>query len=99
MAECQRQLGNTREMVENIKRADNLVAGYVKNPMKNPLDRPTISAGSNSSHKGNEEETEEEFMERFNRLMTNSNVTEQELAFNDKIKGRATRLNSTKSLT
>lgn len=89
IAECQRQMGNTRAMVDNIKKADALVAGYVKNPVRNPLDRPVINSGRNNSGKdATESETEEEFMERFNRLMTSREVNEQQLAFNDRIKGR-----------
>ena len=89
MAECYRQMGNLRLMADNIKTADRLVSNYVANPTKNPLDRPVISAGRNSTrHNGDTPETDEEFMVRFNQLQTNSNVDEQQLAFNDRIKGR-----------
>lgn len=87
MAECYRNLGKTREMVNNIKRGDDLVAHYIQNPSKNPLDRPTIAPGRNERDK-REAETEEEFMEKFNRLMTSNEKVEQPLSFNDKIKGR-----------
>lgn len=89
MAECQRQLGRIPDMVKNIKKGDELVANYIKNPTKNPLDRPTIAPGrSNSAVSSSDEETEEEFMERFNRLVTSERVIEPELSFNERIKGR-----------
>lgn len=90
MAECQRNLGNMREMLATIKKADQLVTNYVANPSRNPLDRPTIQAGK--THTGNKhnskEANEEEFMEKFNQLVTSSTASEPQLAFNDKIKGR-----------
>lgn len=90
MAECQRNMGNIREMVANVKKADQLVSNYVANPSKNPLDRPTIQPGkTHSGSKGNASESEEEeFMEKFNQLVTASSTSEPQLAFNDKIKGR-----------
>lgn len=87
MAECYRSLGRLQEMVNNIKKGDDIVARYVANPTKNPLDRPTIAPGTTNNRDG-APETEEEFMERFNQLMTSSDVTEQQMSFNDKIKGR-----------
>ncbi len=87
MAECYRELGQMQEMVKNIKHGDQLVANYIANPTRNPLDRPTIAPGR-SDHGDGAPETEQEFMERFNRLMTQSDVAEQQLSFNDKIKGR-----------
>ena len=87
MAECDRMLGRTREMVENIKMGDRLVSNYVANPSRNPLDRPTIAPGKTNNRDG-APETDEEFMERFNQLITNSDVNEQHLSFNDRIKGR-----------
>lgn len=89
IAECLRHTGDMKGMVDNIKKADNLVAGYVANPTKNPLDRPAISSGSNSSRRNDDTpETDEEFMQRFNQLMTTTADNVQELAFNDRIKGR-----------
>lgn len=88
MAECYRQLGNTSLMVENIKKADRLVESYVKNPTKNPLDRPTIAAGKTHSREDSEEETDEQFADRFNQLITHSDVGDTQLSYNDRIKGR-----------
>lgn len=87
MAECYRLLGKPQEMVNNIKKGDNLVAHYVSNPSKNPLDRPTIAPGRNDNMKS-DEDSEEEFMEKFNRLMTSNEGSEPQMSFNDKIKGR-----------
>ena len=89
MAECYRQSGDIRNMLSNVKRGDELVALYVANPQKNPLDHPTIAPGkSNELHREGEPESDEEFMERFNMLMTRGDMTETQLAFNDRIKGR-----------
>ncbi|MDE5843739.1 MAG: tetratricopeptide repeat protein [Muribaculaceae bacterium] len=89
MADCWRNLGNIREMLINVKKADQLVAAYVANPSRNPLDRPTIAAGkTHTNSQSSANETEEEFMERFNQLITASTAEQPELAFNDRIKGR-----------
>lgn len=87
MAECHRMLGHMREMVEDIKTGDRLVSDYIANPSRNPLDRPAIASG-NTDTQNHEDETDEEFMARFNQLVTNSDVNEQQLSFNDRIKGR-----------
>ncbi|MDE6273067.1 MAG: tetratricopeptide repeat protein [Muribaculaceae bacterium] len=91
MAECQQQMGNIREMLANIKKADQMVANYVDNPKKNPLDRPTIQAGKSRTANGKDnsgKSEEEEFMEKFNQLVTSEASETPELAFNEKIKGR-----------
>lgn len=91
MAECQRNLGNIREMLANVKKGDELVTNYVANPKKNPLDRPTIQAGKTNKKSRKEiaaPTEEEEFMEKFNQLVTMAPSTEPELSFNDRIKGR-----------
>ncbi len=87
IAECCRLLGRTREMVENIKTGDRLVSDYIANPSRNPLDRPAIAAG-NTDTRNHADESDEEFMARFNQLVTNTDVNEQQLSFNDRIKGR-----------
>ncbi len=91
MAECQQNFGNVREMLANIKKADQMVANYVDNPKRNPLDRPTIQAGKSRSASGKDssgKSEEEEFMEKFNRLVTSEAAESPDLAFNEKIKGR-----------
>lgn len=87
IAECYRQMGQLQEMADNIKRGDRLVSDYVANPSRNPLDRPTIAPGKTNNRNG-APESDEEFMARFNQLVTNSEVKEQQLSFNDRIKGR-----------
>lgn len=89
MAECWRNLGNIKEMLSNVKKADQMIASYVANPVKNPLDRPTIAPGKTHDNSSDSaKETEEEFMEKFNQLVTASSTSQQDLAFNDRIKGR-----------
>ena len=88
-AEAMRLMGNMRGAMQFARQGDELVRSYVKNPEKNPLDRPTIQAGtSNAGPKSHEGESEEDVMNRFNQLVTVGSVTETELAFNDRIKGR-----------
>lgn len=87
MAECYRGMDNIREMVKNIKTGDALVANYVANPSRNPLDRPTIAAGK-SFDRDSSDESAEDFMERFNQLVTHSDVSDKQMSFNDRIKGR-----------
>lgn len=66
-----------------------MVRSYVKNPEKNPLDRPAIQSGTaNSGSERHVDESEEDVMNRFNQLVTSGSVTETQLAFNDRIKGR-----------
>lgn len=88
-AEAMRLMGNMRGAMQLARRGDDLVRSYVKNPEKNPLDRPTIQSGTaNSGQRNHENESEEDVMSRFNQLVTSGNVTDTELAFNDRIKGR-----------
>lgn len=91
MAEAERNLGNLRQAATYIHHGENLVEKYVENPDKNPLDRPTIvAAESRNVNKNGEEfqESEEEVMSRFNRLVTITHVEENNLSYNEKIKGR-----------
>ena len=87
MAESYRGMGRIQEMVNNIKKGDALVANYIANPTRNPLDRPTIAAGK-SFDRNSADESEEDFMNRFNELVTHSDVADTQLSFNDRIKGR-----------
>ncbi|MCH5240690.1 MAG: tetratricopeptide repeat protein [Muribaculaceae bacterium] len=91
MAEAERNLGNNRQAASLIRQGEGLVAGYVHDPEKNPLDRPAIAASrSNSVNRGGEveDESETEVMERFNHLVTISQTSEQNLSYNERIKGR-----------
>lgn len=94
MAEAQRNLGNIQAAAANVQKGEKMVTGYVRDPEKNPLDHPAIAATKSNSrnHGGIADETEEEsearVMERFNHLVTISNPSEQNLSYNDRIKGR-----------
>ncbi|MDE6300070.1 MAG: tetratricopeptide repeat protein, partial [Muribaculaceae bacterium] len=92
LAETKRQQGDLRGAVQYAREADELVKGYVRNPEKNPLDRPAIAAAeSKDAHNGgndSSEESEMEVMEKFNRLITVSDAVENQLSYNEKIKGR-----------
>lgn len=90
LAECYRNLGNIQKMLDNVKKADQLVANYVADPKRNPLDRPAIAQGQTNTEGAvrTPEEEEEEFMQKFNQLVTTSAAGTQQLAFNDRIKGR-----------
>ena len=91
MAEAERNLGNNRKAAFLIHKGEELVEGYVHDPQKNPLDRPAIAASQNNSvnHNGEmEDESETEVMERFNHLVTISQASDQNLSYNEKIKGR-----------
>lgn len=91
IAQARREMGDYGGSMRNIAKADELVRKYVDNPEKNPLDRPTIVSGSTAdygtsgSHEG---ETETEVMDRFNRLVTVSDIADTQLSYNEKIKGR-----------
>lgn len=72
MAQAYQDLGDTRRMIDNYNKAENLVRLYVANPRKNPLDKPSINPANtntmgNESHEG---ESDMEVMERFNQLVT-----------------------------
>lgn len=91
MAEAERNLGNNKIAASLIQKGEMMVEGYVHDPEKNPLDRPAIAASQTQSVNRNGEkdnESESEVMDRFNHLVTISRSTEQDLAYNDKIKGR-----------
>lgn len=88
-AEAMRLMGNMRGAMQLARQGDDLVRSYVKNPEKNPLDRPAIQSGTaNSGSERHVDESEEDVMNRFNQLVTSGSVTETQLAFNDRIKGR-----------
>lgn len=89
IAECKRRLGDLKGAGLNIRKADSLVEGYVKNPTKNPLDKPAIAAGkSNERGAEDEAESETEVMERFNRLVTIGSTSDERLAYNERSRGR-----------
>ena len=91
MAEAERNLGNNRQAAFLIHKGEELVEGYVHDPEKNPLDRPAIAATQTNSVNRNgeiDDESETEVMERFNHLVTISQGVEQNLSYNEKIKGR-----------
>lgn len=91
MAEAERNLGNNRQAAFLIHKGEELVEGYVHDPEKNPLDRPAIAASQTHSvnkNGENDDESETEVMERFNHLVTISQATDQNLSYNEKIKGR-----------
>ena len=91
MGQAERNLGNMREAATMIHKGEDLVEKYVENPEKNPLDRPTIAAAESHSVKRSGEEadeSQEEVMDRFNRLVTITQVAENNLSYNEKIKGR-----------
>ncbi|MCH5228976.1 MAG: tetratricopeptide repeat protein [Muribaculaceae bacterium] len=91
MAEAERNLGNNRQAAFLIHKGEELVENYVHDPEKNPLDRPAIAASKTNSvhHNGDvTDESESEVMERFNHLVTISQASDQNLSYNEKIKGR-----------
>ena len=91
MAEAERNLGNFRQAASLIHKGESLVEGYVHDPKKNPLDKPAIAASQTHSVNRDGEETEEsesEVMERFNHLVTITQPVDQNLSYNEKIKGR-----------
>ena len=91
MAEAERNLGNNRQAASLIHKGEELVERYVQDPEKNPLDRPAIAASQTHSvnHNGEDDnESESDVMERFNHLVTISKASEQNLSYNEKIKGR-----------
>ncbi len=90
IAQAEADMGNQQAYFRNIRKADELVEQYVKDPEKNKLDHPTIDAG-NTNNRGTEQGTDEseiDVMNRFNQLVTISEGIESNLAYNDKIKGR-----------
>ena len=90
MAEAERNMGNNRQAAFLIHKGEEMVEGYVHDPKKNPLDRPAIAASQSNSVNRNstEDESETEVMERFNHLVTISQAADQNLSYNEKIKGR-----------
>ena len=91
IAEAERNLGNLKAVGANVNHAESLVRKYVANPESNPLDRPTIAAGTprnaNRTPEG-EEEDENEVMNRFNQLVTMQEITQTQMSYNERIKGR-----------
>ncbi|MDE6533891.1 MAG: tetratricopeptide repeat protein [Muribaculaceae bacterium] len=90
MAEAKRNMGDMRTAMQLVYQADDMVKGYVKNPEKNPLDRPAIAAAesNNAKQRYDDNESETEVMNRFNRLVTVSDAVDNQLSYNEKIKGR-----------
>ena len=91
MAQAEKNLGNNRQAAFLVHKGEELVEGYVHDPDKNPLDRPAIAASQTHSVNRNgesDEDSEAEVMERFNHLVTISGATDQNLSYNEKIKGR-----------
>ena len=91
MAQAEKNMGNFKNAMMNVHKGEQLVERYVHNPTKNPLDRPTIAAAKTNSvskDKNPEDETETDVMERFNHLVTVSHTNDQNLSYNEKIKGR-----------
>ena len=90
IGEAKRNLGDMRGAMQSVHYADELVEKYISNPDKNYLDRPTIAAAesNDSRRKDSEEEDPEEVMAKFNRLVTVSDIKENQLSFNERIKGR-----------
>lgn len=94
IAEARRGLGDMQGAMRNVRYADSLVEQYVTDPDAHPLDRPTIAAATDNSRGSrpdtddDSEESRNEVMERFNRLVTVSASSDQELSYNEKIKGR-----------
>ncbi len=90
MAEARRMQGDLRGAFAYMNKADDMVRKYVDNPEKNPLDRPTISSAANvNSRKDRDEElSDEEVMNKFNQLITNADVNETRLSYNERIKGK-----------
>lgn len=90
LSQARQMQGDMRGAVAYMTKADDMVRNYVDNPKKNPLDRPTISpvANVNSSKDKDEDLSDQEVMDKFNQLITNGDVTETRLSYNEKIKGR-----------
>lgn len=91
LAECRHGLGDLRGTAQYMNRADEMVRNYVDNPKRYKLDRPTIDEDANalSQHaKKAEDMTDMEIMERFNQLVTNADVSESQIEYKDKFKGR-----------
>lgn len=91
MAEAERNLGNNKQAASLIHKGESLVQNYVHDPEKNPLDRPAIAATKThtvTQSGEDEEESETEVMERFNHLVTITQTSDQNLSYNEKIKGR-----------
>lgn len=90
LAECRKNLGDLRGAFAYMNKADDLVRRYVDNPKKNPLDYPTIDARANetSDSRPAEELSDIEVMERFNRLVTNGDIADTRLSYEDRIKGK-----------
>ena len=91
MAQAERNMGNNRQAAFLIHKGEEMVAGYVHDPEKNPLDRPAIAASQTHSVNRNgesDDESETEVMERFNHLVTISQAADQNLSYNERIKGR-----------
>lgn len=91
IAEARQKLGDMSGAARAYNTGETMVEKYVEDPVKNPLEMPAIAAAESNeyNHDGDlSEEDEMEVMAKFNRLMTVSNVSQTELSYNEKIKGR-----------
>lgn len=90
IAQSLQRLGDVRGATAAMYKADDIVRRYVANPKRNPLDRPTIEAGvsARKDESGNSEEDETAVMEKFNRLVTVSGTEENNMAYNERYRGK-----------
>ncbi len=88
-AEAYRDMGDMRAAIMTAHAGEELVKRYVKNPERNPLDRPRIAAGkTRDGKKDSAEENPDDVMDRFNQLVTVGAESQQQLTYNEKIKGK-----------
>ena len=89
IADCYQKLGNTRAAVENVLKAEGLIKAYVNDPKKNRLYRPPIESGiSYDVDRKYDDKDDVDVMSRYNQLITAGRVSDTQISFNDKIKGR-----------
>lgn len=93
LAQCRHARGDEKGAINYMLTADEMIRKYVANPKKYPLDRPTIAMEANDIAKNKNKKTEdkseeEEVMEKFNQLVTKSQIQDNTLSFNEKIKGK-----------
>lgn len=95
IAEAHHKMGDMRAAMMNVHKAEELIKRYVKNPKGFKLDKPTIASGTNTKgfddnkeEGSDEEESDMKVMERFNQLVTVSASDQQQLSYNERIKGR-----------
>lgn len=91
LAEAYRDAGDMRHAMAMVRQGDELVKQYVHNPDKNPLDRPAVQgklSNTDTRRADDADVDENEVIDKFNRLVTVSATGQQELSYNEKIKGR-----------